>query len=155
MAGVETMKLAEMAAFVLEKMAEKEAAAAVAKQTGQAFEDAKAALVARLSDEGMQNLKLPSGECLALKRSAFFSKVDGFTTDDICEAMKANGLADLVKETFAATTLKAYVQEMHDRAEDPVDNLVDLLPEALREMFRAGEDAPTLSITGRKKRKTT
>lgn len=147
------MKIVEQAARVLDLLAEKEAAAGVAKLASKAYEEAKVAMIDRLVEEEMQNVKLASGECLALSRSAFFQKVEGFTTDEICEAMKLHGLGDLVKETYAANTLKAYVQELHDKQEDPVDDLVSLLPEALREMFKAGQDAPSLSVTGRKKKK--
>ena len=124
--------------------------AKAAKEASAAYAEAVEAMVTRLADEGMQNVKLSTGECIALSRSAYFKRAGDSTTEDICEVMKACGLADLVKETFNANTLKAYVQELHDQAEDPVDDLVTLLPEQLQPLFISGQDQPTLSVTGRK-----
>jgi len=147
------MKLLEQAEALVALYVAKREAGDAAKAASAEYQSAMEAMAIRLAEEGLQNVKLATGETIKLTRSAYFRMADGFTTEQVVEAFKRNELGDLVKETYAAQTLKAYVSELHDQTDEVVDDLTTLLPEELQPMFISGVESPTVGVTGVKKKK--
>lgn len=144
------MRIIDQAEELLSLKRESDEATGVAKDLAAKFREAKAAMAVRLAEEGMQNLKLATGETVFLTRQVQFNKRKEFTTEQICEALQACGMGDFVHAAYSPATIKAYVREADAATEDIHEDLTELLPEGVRSMFQSYEEA-TVGLRNAKK----
>lgn len=88
--------------------------------------------VEHMAEEGVPSITV-DGNTWFMKSTPYVEKIDGATTDDIKDALKASGLASMLTTTYNANTLRSLLVEFRD-SEGEVS-----LPEALAAVVKLSE----------------
>jgi hypothetical protein len=87
-------------------------------------------LIEDWAERGQQNAQV-DGLTVYISHDFFCSKSKGFTSEEVCGALRAVGLADMCSMSYSASSLKAWVKEQL--------KLSGELPEQLDAVIQHGE----------------
>ena len=97
-------------------------------------------LASEFLESGTESVRR-SDRTFYLRKDLFVNKASGVDTSEVVAALRKAGLEDLVHDSYAPATLKAYVKEKDEelQSEKPGASIEDELPEGLREVLNVAE----------------
>lgn len=117
--GVSMEKLKEFVDLEKRRRVLEAELAVVKKQAG----DLEPVLREQFAVSGVQNMKL-DGLTVSLRRSVYPKYRDGFGRSDVIEALKLDGLSDLLKEDYNTSSFTALVRDIESSGGPWPQNLV-------------------------------
>lgn len=118
-AGISMDRLKEFVALEKRRRVLEAELAVVKKQAG----DLEPVLREQFAVSGVQNMKM-DGLTVSIRRSVYPKYRDGFGRGDVIEALKLDGLSDLLKEDYNTSTFTALVRDIESSGAPWPQNLV-------------------------------
>lgn len=101
----------------------------------------EAEVLAEFADIGVDSINIDGAKVSISSRTYAAKRVEGMPTEEIADALIANGLVDLVKPTFNWQTLSRYVRDLIALEDPDVELDPDqVLPPELQTFLRVHEE---------------
>jgi hypothetical protein len=117
-AGISMDRLKEFVALEKRRRVLEAELAVVKKQAG----DLEPVLREQFAVSGVQNMKM-DGLTVSVRRSVYPKYREGFGRSDVIEALRLDGLADLLKEDYSTSTFTALVRDIESSGGPLPENL--------------------------------